>query len=96
MKSKSSMAVPRVSVLEDLLVTSSAEAVQRTGGYSFYITLNLKSVIPANQKIWCHASHYRFVGNNASFTTDATVLAARNGSKATCVAAVYFDWPNTD
>jgi len=96
MKAKFLWTIPLLSTLANVVVPDAAQAAERTGGYTFNVTINIKSVIPANQKIWCHVSHYRFMGSNASFTTDATVVAKRSGAKATCVAGVHFDWPNTD
>ena len=82
--------------LAAMLAAAPAEAANRTGFYLFNITISLKSAIPAGQKIWCHASHYRFMGSGTGFTSDATVAATRSGAKATCAARVYFSWANTD
>jgi len=78
------------------LAAAPARAANRTGSYLFDIDIDLKTAIPAGQKIFCHVSHYRFMGSGDAFTTDATVLATRSGAKASCAARVFFSWPNTD
>ena len=79
-----------------MLAAAPAQAANRTGSYLFDIAIDLKTPIPASQKIFCHVSHYRFMGSGTAFTSDATVQATRSGAKANCAARVYFSWPNTD
>ena len=90
------MAMLLGAALLGLCAAAPAQAANHTGSYVFNVAITLKTAIPASQKIWCHVSLYRFQGSGTSFTTDATVVATRNGAKATCAPRVYFSWPNTD
>jgi hypothetical protein len=70
-----------------------AAAAPSTGKLVFNFTINVVSTFSSSEVITCSASASVFeVATTLTIEEDATVVATRSGSKATCTVTIPYSW----
>jgi len=74
---------------------SAAAAISpTTGKFVFNLTINVVSSLPSNEVIVCSATANVFdIPSITTITEEASVVASRSGSKATCTVTIPYSWP---
>jgi hypothetical protein len=80
--------------VEDEQAAAAAAISPTTGKFVFNFTINVVSSLPTNEVIVCSATANVFdITSVTTITEEASVLASRSGSKATCTVTIPYSWP---